>query len=131
MLPHLPLSTEVAEEAHRRGDQVLLHLPMQSESDGAKPEDIELRVGMNSGQVSEALTGMLESVPHVAGVNNHQGSRATADPALLYETLEAPPVSAIDHAYSLDQIRYNVNLRADIDQGKDGHTFSMGIGEAF
>ncbi len=27
--------------------------------------------------------------------------------------------------------KYNVNLRADIAQGKDGHTFSMGIGEAF
>jgi len=27
--------------------------------------------------------------------------------------------------------KYNVNLRADIAQGKSGHTFSMGIGEAF
>jgi hypothetical protein len=27
--------------------------------------------------------------------------------------------------------KYNVNLRFDIAQGKDGHTFSMGIGEAF
>jgi polysaccharide deacetylase 2 family uncharacterized protein YibQ len=89
VLPHLPLSTEVAEEAHRRGDQVLLHLPMESESDGAKPEDIELRVGMNSAQVAEALAGMLDSVPHVAGVNNHQGSRATADSALMQALMPA------------------------------------------
>ena len=27
--------------------------------------------------------------------------------------------------------KYHVNLRADIAQGKDGHTFSMGVGEAF
>jgi hypothetical protein len=27
--------------------------------------------------------------------------------------------------------KYNVNFRADIAQGKNGHTFSMGIGEAF
>ena len=26
---------------------------------------------------------MLETVPHAAGVNNHQGSRATADPELM------------------------------------------------
>jgi hypothetical protein len=26
---------------------------------------------------------------------------------------------------------YHVNLRADIARGRDGHTFSMGIGEAF
>ena len=27
--------------------------------------------------------------------------------------------------------KYGVNLRADIAQGRDGHTFSMGLGEAF
>jgi polysaccharide deacetylase 2 family uncharacterized protein YibQ len=83
VLPHLPLSTEVAEEAYRRGDQVMLHLPMQSESATAKTEEVELRVGMNEQQVDSALAGMLETVPHAVGVNNHQGSRATADPALM------------------------------------------------
>lgn len=83
VLPHLPLSTEVAEEAYLRGDQVMLHLPMQSESDAAKTEEVELRVGMNEQQVDSALAGMLETVPHAVGVNNHQGSRATADPALM------------------------------------------------
>jgi len=36
---------------------------------------------------------------------------AAAPPALLYETLEAPPVVEIERAYSLDEIRYNVALR--------------------
>jgi hypothetical protein len=27
--------------------------------------------------------------------------------------------------------KYHVNLRVDIAQGRDGHTFGMGIGEAF
>jgi len=56
---------------------------MESESDGAKSEDVELRVRMNRDQVASALAGMLDAVPHVVGVNNHQGSRATADPALM------------------------------------------------
>jgi polysaccharide deacetylase 2 family uncharacterized protein YibQ len=38
---------------------------------------------MNEQQVDSALAGMLETVPHAVGVNNHQGSRATADPALM------------------------------------------------
>jgi polysaccharide deacetylase 2 family uncharacterized protein YibQ len=83
VLPHLPLSGEVAEEAYRRGDEVMLHLPMQSESESAKTEAVELRVGMSARQVDSALQGMLETVPHAVGVNNHQGSRATADPALM------------------------------------------------
>ena len=36
---------------------------------------------------------------------------AAAPPALLYETLDAPPVMPIERAYTLDEIRYNVNLR--------------------
>jgi uncharacterized protein len=89
VLPHLPLSSELAEEAQRRGDQVMLHLPMESEANGAKREDIELRVGMNAAQVDATLAGMLETVPYAAGVNNHQGSRATADPALMQALMPA------------------------------------------
>lgn len=94
VLPHLPLSAEVAEEAHRRGDQILLHLPMESESEGvgsegATPEPIELHLGMHPDQVESALEGMLETVPHAAGVNNHQGSRATADSELMQTLMPA------------------------------------------
>jgi hypothetical protein len=89
VIPHLPLSTEVAEEAYRRGDQVLLHLPMEAEAGEAKAERIELRVGMKADQVERDLDGMLQTVPHAAGVNNHQGSRATADAALMAELMPA------------------------------------------
>src|SRR5712691_11476657 len=36
---------------------------------------------------------------------------SAAPPAMLYETLEAPPLVAIERPYSLDEIRYNVALR--------------------
>jgi outer membrane protein OmpA-like peptidoglycan-associated protein len=35
-----------------------------------------------------------------------------AQPTLLYETLDAPLVAPLDRTYSMDEIRYNVNLRA-------------------
>lgn len=89
VIPHLPLSAEVAEEAYRRGDQVLLHLPMEAKADEAKAEPIELRVGMKADQVERDLDGMLETVPHAMGVNNHQGSRATADATLMAELMPA------------------------------------------
>jgi polysaccharide deacetylase 2 family uncharacterized protein YibQ len=94
VLPHLPLSAEVAEEAYRRGDQILLHLPMEPEAgggglEGVTQEEIELRVGMNPDQVNSTLDGMLETVPHAAGVNNHQGSRATADLPLMQALMPA------------------------------------------
>jgi uncharacterized protein len=94
ILPHLPLSAGVAEEAHRRGDQVMLHLPMEPEPgssgpDGVMQEPIELRVGMSADQVNSTLAGMLETVPHAAGVNNHEGSRATADAPLMQSLMPA------------------------------------------
>ena len=89
VIPHLPRSAEVAEEAYRRGDQVLLHLPMEAEAGETKAEPIELRVGMKADQVERDLDSMLETVPHAAGVNNHQGSRATADAKLMGELMPA------------------------------------------
>lgn len=89
VLPNLAFSAEIAEEAYRRGDQVLLHLPMEAQSSSAQPEKSELRVGMNAGEVRAALSSMLETVPHVAGVNNHEGSRATSDPALMNDLMPA------------------------------------------
>jgi polysaccharide deacetylase 2 family uncharacterized protein YibQ len=89
VIPHLPHSAEVAEEAYRRGDQVLLHLPMEAEAGETKAEPIELRVGMKADQVERDLDSMLETVPHAAGVNNHQGSRATADAKLMAELMPA------------------------------------------
>ncbi|MGH9704950.1 MAG: divergent polysaccharide deacetylase family protein, partial [Candidatus Acidiferrales bacterium] len=66
----------------------LLHLPMESSGE-AKVEKIELRPGMNKEEVAKILSAMLETVPHAAGVNNHQGSRATADPQLMAALMPA------------------------------------------
>ena len=117
LLPHLPLSGELAEEARRRGDQVMLHLPMESEADGAKPEDIELRVGMSAAQVDATLAGMLETVPYAAGVNNHQGSRATADPALmeaLMPALRQRGLFFVDSRTDAKTVAYDMAERAGV-----------------
>ena len=87
VIPNLPRSTEIAEEAYRHGDQVLLHLPMEADADGGMREPIELRVGMKTDKVEKEVTAMLDTVPHAVGVNNHQGSRATADAALMAELM--------------------------------------------
>lgn len=86
VLPHHEHSTEIAAEAYRRGLQVMLHLPMQSVGkEAAEPQ--ELVPGMSAAQVSASLADMLQEVPQAAGVNNHQGSLATSDPALMQELM--------------------------------------------
>ena len=98
VLPDHPHSAEIAEEAHSRGYQVMLHLPMQSLGE-ERPEPAELRPGLPPGEVAALVARMLDSVPNVAGVNNHQGSQATADPALMDELM---PVLRERHLFFID-----------------------------
>jgi polysaccharide deacetylase 2 family uncharacterized protein YibQ len=86
VLPNHEHSTEIANEAHRRGYQVMLHLPMQSIANET-PEAQELRPGMPAAEVSALVGQFLENVPGVAGINNHQGSQATSDPELMEELM--------------------------------------------
>ncbi len=86
VLPHEANSGEIAEEAHRRGFQVMLHLPMASNA-GDKDEAIELHPGMASAEVEKTFAAMLDTVPYAAGVNNHEGSLGTADQKLMDELM--------------------------------------------
>jgi uncharacterized protein len=86
VLPNHPQSAEIATEAHRRGYQVMLHLPMESLANETA-EAQELRPGMSPSEISRTLDAMLHTVPYAAGVNNHQGSRATSDAQLMSELM--------------------------------------------
>jgi len=86
ILPGHEHSTEIAEEAQRRGYEVLLHLPMESVAKETS-ETQELRPGMPAEDISTLFEQMMQSVPNAAGVNNHQGSQATADSALMRELM--------------------------------------------
>jgi uncharacterized protein len=86
VLPHEANSGEIAEEAHRRGYQVMLHLPMASNA-GDRDEAIELHPGMASAAVERTFAAMLDTVPYAAGVNNHEGSLGTADQKLMDELM--------------------------------------------
>jgi len=94
VLPDHAHSVDIAEEAHRRGFEVMLHLPMQSVGNET-PEAHELHPGMPADSIPLLFEQMMRSVPNAAGVNNHQGSEATAighpRPATLQALSEVLP----------------------------------------
>lgn len=98
VLPNHEHSLEIAQEAHRRGFQVMLHLPMQSIANDT-PEARELHPGMPAAEVAALVDQFLQNVPDAAGVNNHQGSEATADAALMDELM---PVLRDRHLFYVD-----------------------------
>lgn len=86
VLPNHEHSVEIAQEAKQRGYEVMLHLPMQALAN-EKPEAEELRPGMPAAQVSKIVNQFLQDVPGAVGVNNHQGSEATSNAALMRELM--------------------------------------------
>jgi hypothetical protein len=45
-------------------------------------------VGMSAAEVRKVVENDIDTVPYVAGVNNHMGSQATQDPALMAEVMK-------------------------------------------
>lgn len=86
VLPNHPHSSQIAEQAHQRGYEVMLHLPMESVANET-PEPQELHPGMPLEQISSTLNAMLATVPDAVGVNNHQGSLATSNAQLMGELM--------------------------------------------
>ena len=100
VLPYLAHSTAVAEEAHRDGREVMLHLPMEAEpGSGMAPGRGAIKLGMTGPEVVGTIDGDLANVPYVRGANNHMGSRATADARLMAEVMRT---LANRHLYFID-----------------------------
>lgn len=88
VIPFRPFSREVAQSAHQRGREVLLHLPMEARSGEESGEIQVLRVSDEPSRVITVLDQSLGAVPHAIGVNNHMGSRFTEDPDRMRLVLE-------------------------------------------
>ena len=119
VLPHHAHSVDIAEEAHRRGYEVMLHLPMQSVGNET-PEAQELKPGMPGDEIPVLFEQMIESVPNAAGVNNHQGSEATADSALMEElmpVLQKWNLFYVDSRTTAATVAYDIAQRVGVRSG--------------
>ncbi|MBN2441371.1 MAG: divergent polysaccharide deacetylase family protein [Spirochaetales bacterium] len=79
VLPQLPYSREAATLIKESGKEVLLHLPMEAES-GINPGPGALFVTDTTEEIIRKLQENLSTVPGAIGVNNHMGSKFTANP---------------------------------------------------
>jgi polysaccharide deacetylase 2 family uncharacterized protein YibQ len=87
VLPFLPYSTQTAVELHDSGHEVWLHLPMEAVGD-SDPGPGALMVGMASQELRDGVFMAINNVPHVVGVNNHMGSKATANLRMMTSIMQ-------------------------------------------
>ena len=80
ILPFTPFSKRLAGKAHRRGKEVILHLPMEPWGyPQIRPGEGVLLKEMDEERLLRQLTKDIEAVPHITGVSNHMGSRLMED----------------------------------------------------
>ena len=73
IMPDTPHATEFARQAHKAGRTVILHMPMDPAT-GA----YAWHPGTPLPELALRLDAALAKVPYAAGINNHMGSRMTA-----------------------------------------------------
>jgi polysaccharide deacetylase 2 family uncharacterized protein YibQ len=78
VLPDLPHSREAGQLIAAAGKELLVHLPMEPSS-GSNPGPGAVLTSQNDQEILELLSQSLERLPQAVGLNNHMGSRATAD----------------------------------------------------
>jgi len=81
-LPYAETTPFLAEAAARKGHLVLAHVPMEALG-SHNPGPMTLKNGMETDEIARRLGWHLARVPGIVGINNHEGSRFTADPAAL------------------------------------------------
>jgi polysaccharide deacetylase 2 family uncharacterized protein YibQ len=159
VLPNAPHATEVATQLHQRGFEVLCHLPMEPEHfPRVSPGSGAVLVSMSDDEIARATIANVDGVPYALGVNNHMGSRATADRRVMTSVLGALPedmyfidsrttpvsvAAAVAHEMSihsasrdvfLDDIETDAAVRRqlmDLAREADAHGIAIGIGHMY
>ncbi|MBN1466172.1 divergent polysaccharide deacetylase family protein [candidate division KSB1 bacterium] len=89
IIPGLAHSQRVAEIAGLHGKEVLVHMPMEPEREKYSDEGFTLITGQDPGKVSLRLRQAFAQIPMAVGLNNHQGSKATADRELMRVVMQS------------------------------------------
>lgn len=89
VLPYKPYSSDVLEMIKSDGRVAMLHLPMEPMDRSAMSEGSStICTDMSKDRILELTRKAINSLPGVSGVNNHQGSKATADSATMTTVLQ-------------------------------------------
>ena len=111
-LPGSPRARVLADHAHQRGKEVLLHLPLQANTDDAEPEIWEIGIDMSRERLSTVFNEALRSVPHVTGINSHRGSLMTRHPGHMQWLMEE--IQDHEHLFFIDSYTHHESVALQI-----------------
>jgi len=110
IFPQLLYSRHIAESAHKMGHEIMMHLPMEPDENWKRNPGLILQ-DMDRDQLQWMLETDLKSIPHVSGVNNHQGSKMTRDEAameLVMDYLRRKDLYFVDSRTTSESVAFEV-----------------------
>jgi polysaccharide deacetylase 2 family uncharacterized protein YibQ len=128
VIPYLKYSEKTAELLRSEDVPFLVHVPMQAlaDPDGKAGEKnyYHIGVGMTREAVCGALEPMLDSLPGAYGINNHRGSKATADADVMdsvMRVLAKRGMFFMDSRTSPKSVAYKSALKNGVAAAENSH----------
>jgi len=118
IIPYSPLALETASISKENNLEVILHLPLESINNDER-NNVEGMVysGMSEEDIIQTVEKNLSQVPYIQGVNNHMGSKITANSRLMQiilQLLKERNLFFIDSRTTGNSVAYNIAQRLGI-----------------
>lgn len=122
VIPGLKFSARVAQEADRIGKEVMVHLPMEPKDERPDPGQFTIMANMKPKEIATRTRLAIQSIPHAKGINNHQGSRATASRAAMeafLKTVKQEGFYFIDSYTNTESVAFQIARELAVAGGKN------------
>ena len=83
VIPGHKKSKIFSQKADYKEYEVIIHMPMESTNDTRGELEYILTASMTSSEIEERVEKVISEYPEAVGLNNHQGSKATADKRIM------------------------------------------------
>ena len=83
IIPGHRYSTSFGEKAVESGHEVIVHMPMENTGKTYGEEEFVLMTAIDNETIQRRLNSAIEEIPTAIGMNNHQGSKASADQNIM------------------------------------------------
>jgi len=111
ILPFLRYSEFIAEEGKKNNQEIMLHLPMESNNSSTNPGPGAIKFYMSEEEIRQAVRDCILDFPYIIGANNHMGSKITEDRKIMeiiLEEIKEYNLFFIDSLTTKDSIAYEV-----------------------
>ncbi|MEN1935588.1 divergent polysaccharide deacetylase family protein [Paenibacillus sp. 102] len=84
VMPFLPSTKQDAIAAHQKGHEIIIHMPMEpikGKKEWLGPKAIT--IDLTDHEIENRIEQAIQEVPHAIGMNNHMGSKVTANERIM------------------------------------------------